>query len=114
MTARHHVIDSFCLLQAVLNQFEIRLYTYILQIGHACLFLSSVLKRVIRIKLQTIANAKTSCLIFGLWCQPRFVLLNKTKIGTGLGHQFWTPFMQRIAVAIRFFLARLPIFRFIK
>jgi hypothetical protein len=114
MTARHHVIDSFCLLQAVLNHFEIRLYTYILQIGHACLFLSSVLKRVIRIKLQTIDNDKTSCLIFGLWCQPRFVLLNKTKIGTAIGHHFLAQFMQCDAIAFGVFLARLPIFCFIK
>ena len=114
MTARHRVIDSFYLLQAVLNQFEIRLYTYILQIGHACLFLSSVLKRVIQCKLYTIVNKTPRCRIFGLWCQPRFVLFNKTKIGTAFGHRFRTPFVQCTAHAIGIFLARLPIFRFIK
>ena len=114
MTARHRVIDSFYLLQAVLNQFEIRLYTYILQIGHACLFLSSVLKRVIWCKLHTKYHERFGGRIFGLWCQPRFVLFNKTKIGTAIGHRFRTPFMQCNPLALGTFLARLPIFCFIK
>jgi len=91
-----------------------RLYTYILQIGHACLFLSSVLKWGIRIQMRMKCHAKTRERIFSLWCQPRFVLFNKTKIGTAIGHRFRTPIMQCNALALGIFLARLPIFRFIK